>query len=229
MALNPTLAPRPASLSSGSQPVVHLVDDDDSFLRATSRLLRAKGFVVRTFTSAADLFSHRDQEASGCLVADLEMRGMDGLELQAAIARTCNPLTVLFLTGHGDIPSSVRAMRGGAEDFIVKTAPKGVLLDAIRRAVARDARDRKNRARRREILERIGTLTEREREVYSHVIRGRLNKQIADDLGITERTVKCHRQSITTKLGVPSVAELTRLALDADIFPENTSPLPKGQ
>ena len=211
------------------QPIIHLVDDDDSFLRATSRLLRAKGFVVKTFNSAADLFSHRDQDAAGCLVADLQMRGMDGLELQAAIARTSNPLTVLFLTGHANIPASVRAMRGGAEDFLVKTAPKGVLLDAIRRAVARDARDRKKRARRREILERIGTLTEREREVYSHVIRGRLNKQIADDLGITERTVKCHRQSITTKLGVPSVAELTRLALEVDVFTENASTLPKGQ
>lgn len=211
------------------QPIVHLVDDDDSFLRATSRLLRAKGFVVNTFTSAADLFSNRDQDACGCLVADLQMRGMDGLELQAAIARTSNPLTVLFLTGHGDIPSSVQAIRGGAEDFLVKTAPKGVLLDAIRRAMARDALERKKRAQRREILERIWTLTEREREVYSHVVRGRLNKQIADDLGITERTVKCHRQSITTKLGVPSVAELTRLALEADIFTENAPTPTKGQ
>lgn len=211
------------------QPIVHLVDDDDSFLRATSRLLRAKGFVVNTFTSAADLFSNRDQDACGCLVADLQMRGMDGLELQAAIARTSNPLTVLFLTGHGDIPSSVQAIRGGAEDFLVKTAPKGVLLDAIRRAMTRDALERKKRAQRREILERIWTLTEREREVYSHVVRGRLNKQIADDLGITERTVKCHRQSITTKLGVPSVAELTRLALEADIFTENAPTPTKGQ
>jgi len=224
MAADPSLVPRPSS-----QQVVHLVDDDDSFLRATSRLLRAKGFVVNTFTSAADLFSNRDQDACGCLVADLQMRGMDGLELQAAIARTSNPLTVLFLTGHGDIPSSVQAIRGGAEDFLVKTAPKGVLLDAIRRAMARDALERKKRAQRREILERIWTLTEREREVYSHVVRGRLNKQIADDLGITERTVKCHRQSITTKLGVPSVAELTRLALEADIFTENTPTPTKGQ
>lgn len=212
-----------------SQPIIHLVDDDDSFLRATSRLLRAKGFVVKTFKSAAELFANRDQDAAGCLVADLQMRGMDGLELQAAIARTSNPLTVLFLTGHASIPSSVTAMRSGAEDFLAKTAPKGVLLDAVRRALARDGRERKKRARRREILERIGTLTEREREVYSHVIRGRLNKQIADDLGITERTVKCHRQSITTKLGVPSVAELTRLALEADIFTDNAAPLPKGQ
>lgn len=200
-----------------SPATIFLVDDDASFLRATSRLVRASGFSVKTFDSAADFFSQRDQDAVDCLVADLQMPGMDGLELQAALARTRNPLPILFLTGHGDIPSSVRAMRGGAEDFLVKTAPKAELLDAIRRAVARDARERKTRAQRREASERIGTLTEREREVFGHVIRGRLNKQIAGDLGITERTVKVHRQSITTKLGVPSVAELTRLALEAGL------------
>jgi len=198
-------------------PTVFLVDDDASFLRATSRLLKASGFVVKTFASAADFFSQRDQDAAGCLVADLQMPGMDGLELQASLARTRNPLPTLFLTGHGDIPSSVRAMRGGAEDFLVKTAPNAELLAAIRRAVARDEQERKARAQRREAHERIATLTEREREVFGHVIRGRLNKQIGDDLGITERTVKCHRQSITTKLGVPSVAELTRLALEAGL------------
>lgn len=212
-----------------ADPVVHLVDDDPSFLRATSRLLRASGFLVKTFSSAAELFSERDQEATGCLVVDLRMEGMDGLELQAALARTRNPLTVLFLTGHADIPASVRAMRGGAEDFLVKTAPKGALLDAIRRALARDVRERAKRTARREALERVETLTAREREVFSHVIRGQLNKQIADDLSITERTVKCHRQSITTKLGVPSVAELTRLAIEAGLFPETEPPLPKGQ
>lgn len=206
--------------SPSSPATVFLVDDDASFLRASSRLLRASGFAVRAFASAADFFSQRDQDAVGCLVADLQMPGMDGLELQAALARTRNPLPILFLTGHGDIPSSVRAMRGGAEDFLVKTAPKALLLDAIRRAVARDARERKTRVQRREANERIGALTEREREVFGHVIRGRLNKQIADDLGITERTVKCHRHSITTKLGVPSVAELTRLAHLAGIFGE---------
>jgi FixJ family two-component response regulator len=202
---------------SSVEPVIHIVDDDGAFLRAISRLLRAGGFAVKTFASAADFFSQRDQGATGCLVVDLQMPGMDGLELQAALARTRNPLPALFLTGYGDIPSTVRAMRGGAEDFLAKTAPKAELLDAIRRAVARDARERKARAQRREANERIDTLSEREREVFGHVIRGRLNKQIADDLGITERTVKCHRQSITTKLGVPSVAELTRLALEAGI------------
>jgi FixJ family two-component response regulator len=202
---------------NSAEPVIHIVDDDASFLRATSRLLGANGFAVETFASAADFLSQRDQKAAGCLVVDLQMPGMGGLELQEALARTRNPLSTLFLTGHADIPSTVRAMRGGAEDFLGKTAPKAELLDAIRRAVARDARERKARAQRREASERISTLSKREREVFSHVIRGRLNKQIADDLGITERTVKCHRQSITTKLGVPSVAELTRLALEAGL------------
>ena len=146
------------------------------------------------------------------------MPGMDGLELQAALARTSNPLPALFLTGHGDIASSVRAMRNGAEDFLVKTARKAELLDAIRRAVARDERERKTRAQRQEARERIETLTKREREVFEQVIRGRLNKQIADDLCIAERTVKCHRGNITTKLGVPSVAELTRLAHEAGLL-----------
>lgn len=215
MATDPSLA-----LRSSSPATIFLVDDDASFLRATSRLLRASGFAVTTFASAADFFSQRDQDASGCLVADLQMPGMDGLELQAALARTRHPLPTLFLTGHGDIASSVRAMRGGAEDYLVKTAPKADLLDAIRRAVARDARERKTRAQRQEAKERIETLTKREREVFGHVIRGRLNKQIADDLGISERTVKHHRGNITTKVGVPSVAELTRLAHEAGTFAE---------
>ena len=202
---------------NSTEPVIHIVDDDLSFLRAASRLLKAAGFAVRTFSSADDFFSQRDQEASGCLVVDLQMPGMNGLELQAALARTRNPLATVFLTGHGDIASSVRAMRGGAEDFLVKTAPKGELLDAIRRALARDAGERQTRVQRREAKERIETLTEREHEVFTHVIRGRLNKQIADDLCIAERTVKCHRGNITAKLGVPSVAQLTRLAQQAGL------------
>jgi FixJ family two-component response regulator len=192
-------------------PIIHLVDDDASFLSATSRLLGASGFAVKTFASASDFLSQCDRDAAGCVVADLRMPGMNGIELQEALARTRNPLSILFLTGNGDIPSSVRAMRGGAEDFLTKTAPKAELLDAIRRAVTRDARERRERARRREVCERFEALTEREREVLGHVVRGRLNKQIADDLGIHERTVKLHRTAITTKLGVPSVAELTKL------------------
>jgi FixJ family two-component response regulator len=197
---------------------VHIVDDDASFLRATSRLLRASGFVVRTFESAADLFAKRDQDSTGCVVADLQMPGMNGLELQAALTRARNPLPILFLTGNADIPSSVRAMRSGAEDFLMKAAPKAELLDAIRRAVARDACEREARTRQREVSARLETLTAREREVFDHVVRGRLNKQIGHYLGISERTVKHHRHAITTKLRVPSVAELTRLAHEAGLF-----------
>ena len=197
---------------------VHIVDDDTSFLTATSRLLRASGFAVKTFASAAEFLAQREADAPGCVVADLHMPEMDGLGLQAALARTRNPLPILFLTGQGDIPSSVRAMRGGAEDFLEKRAPKEMLLDAVQRALARDARERAARERQREVRERFAVLTEREREVLGHVVRGRLNKQIAGDLGIGERTVKLHRTAITTKLGVPSVAELTRLAQEAGMF-----------
>ena len=197
---------------------IHIVDDDASFLTATARLLRASGFVVKTFVSAAEFLTQREADAPGCVVADLHMPEMDGLDLQAALARTRNPLPILFLTGQGDIPSSVRAMRRGAEDFLEKRAPMEKLLDAVRRALDRDARERAARDRQREVRARFETLTEREREVLGHVVRGRLNKQIADNLGIGERTVKLHRTAITTKLGVPSVAELMRLVQEAGMF-----------
>ena len=203
---------------SATEPTVQIVDDDRSFLVATSRLLRASGFAVKTFSSAADFLAQHDTDAPGCVLADLQMPGMSGLDLQSAIVRSRNPLPILFLTGHGDIPSSVRAMRGGAVDFLEKRAPKEKLLDAVRRALARDAHEREERARRRELRARFDALSERELEVLSHVVQGRLNKQIAADLGIHERTVKLHRTAITTKLGVQSVAELTRLTLEAGIF-----------
>jgi two-component system response regulator FixJ len=204
---------------STAVPIVHLVDDDASFLAATSRLLRASGLAVKTFPSASEFLAARDVAAAGCAVVDLQMPGLNGLDLQLALGRTRNPLPVIFLTGQGDIPTSVRAMREGAEDFLTKTAPKAALLHAIQHALARDAREREERARRREIGARFEKLTKREREVLSHVVRGRLNKQIAGDLGIHERTVKLHRTSITTKLRAPSVAELTRLAHEAGLLP----------
>ena len=201
-----------------TEPTVHIVDDDASFLTAASRLLRASGFAVRTFSSAHEFLTQYDPDTPGCVVEDLQMPGMDGLNLQAAIAQSRNPLPILFLTGHADIPSSVRAMRGGAEDFLEKRAPKEKLLDAVKRALARDARERGEHARRRELHARFDALSKRELEVLAHVVQGRLNKQIASDLGIHERTVKLHRTAITTKLGVQSVAELTRLTDEAGIF-----------
>jgi len=203
---------------SAAEPIVHLVDDDASFLAATSRLLRASGFAVKTFSSASDFLEQRDANAPGCVLADLQMPEMSGFDLQSALARTCNPLPILFLTGHGDIPSTVRAMRAGAEDFLEKRASKEKLLDAVSRALSRDAREREQRAGQVELRARFATLTKRELEVLAHVVLGRLNKQIAADLSIHERTVKLHRTAITTKLHVQSVVELTRLTDEAGIF-----------
>ena len=203
---------------SATSRIVHIVDDDASFSTAISRLLRASGFAVRTYPSATDFLTQRDAEAPGCVVTDLQMPKMNGLDLQTALARTRNPLPILFLTGHGDIPSSVRAMRAGAEDFLEKNAPKEKLIAGVNRALDRDVRERAIRARQRELLLRFDALSEREREVLGHVVQGKLNKQIADDLGIHERTVKLHRTAITTKIGVPSVAELTRLTGEAGLF-----------
>jgi two-component system response regulator FixJ len=214
---------------SGTKPTVQIVDDDASFLTAASRLLRASGFAVQTYSSASDFLAQRNPDAQGCVVADLQMPGINGLDLQAALAQTENPPPLLFLTGHGDIPSTVRAMRGGAVDFLEKRAPKDKLLDAVRRALARDARERVERARQRELRARFDMLSERELEVLSHVVQGRLNKQIASDLGIHERTVKLHRTATTRKLRVQSVAELTLLTREAGIFPASAPTFPKGQ
>jgi len=170
-----------------------------------------------------------DADAPGCVLADLRMPQMNGLDLQSALAQAPTPLPILFLTGHGDISSTVQAMRGGAEDFLEKRAPKEKLLEAVTRALARDSQERGTRERHRALRGRFDTLTERELEVLSHVVRGRLNKQIAGDLNIHERTVKLHRTAITTKLKVQSVAELTRLTQEAGIFPELVSTFPKGQ
>jgi len=210
-------------------PIVHIVDDDASFLIAIARLLRAHGFCVKTYSSAHEFLAQRAADTPGCVLADLQMPKMNGLDLQAALAQTHNPLPILFLTGHGDIPSTVRAMRDGAEDFLEKRAPKKKLVDAVTRALARDFRERKVRAQQRELRTRFDTLTERELQVLSHVVQGRLNKQIAGDLGIHERTVKLHRTAITSKLKVQSVAELTRLTQEAGIFSEPVRTFPKGQ
>jgi two-component system response regulator FixJ len=191
-------------------PVVRVVDDDGSFARALARLLSARGFHVATYASAAELLAELSGEARGCIVMDLHMPGMDGLELQSDLARRGVRLPVVFLTGAADIPSSVRAMRGGAVDFLEKRAPSEHLITAVERALTADGEQRALRAR-------FVKLTERELEVLRHVVRGRMNKQIAADLGIHERTVKLHRTALTTKVGVRSVAELTRLAREAGL------------
>jgi len=209
-----------------TKPTVYVVDDDKSFLAAISRLLRATNFYVRTFASAGEFLAYRDPDAPGCVLADLQMPGMNGLELQSALLQTSNPLPILFLTGNGDIPSTVQAIQSGAEDFLEKCAPKEKLIDAVNRALARNSRERTARDRQHELRERFRRLSERELEVLSHVVLGQLNKQIASDLGIHERTVKLHRTAITTKLRVQSVAELTRLTQEAGILTERAQTFP---
>ena len=195
-------------------PLVRLVDDDASFLKAAARMLRASGFAVKTFVSAAEFLAGPEPDVPGCVLADLLMPGLSGMALQEALAKAGQRLPVIFLSGHGDVPTAVQAMQRGAEDFLTKRAPKEKLLEAVRRAIARDARERAEQARLEALHERFAALTPRELEVLKHVVRGRLNKQIAGDLGIHERTVKLHRTAITTKLGVHSAAELTRLWVD---------------
>jgi FixJ family two-component response regulator len=194
---------------------VFVVDDDESFLTSVARLFRASGLLVKSFSSAEDFLAQRPPEAAGCVVADLQMPGMSGSELQEALANSENPLPIVFLTGRGDIPTSVKAMRHGAEDFLTKRTPKQELLDAVRRALERDARDRKQREHQSGLRARFARLTPREREVLNYVLRGQLNKQTAADLRIDERSVKRHRSSLMSKLQVQSVAQLVQLAAQA--------------
>jgi FixJ family two-component response regulator len=197
---------------------IFIIDDDASFLKSMSRLLNAIGYTVRAFESAREFLEQLGPDTSGCVITDLQMPGMDGLKLQEALAASPNPLPVIFLSGQGDIPKTVSAMRSGAEDFLTKRAPKEEVLAAIERAFERETLERQQRGRLRDLRHRFHDLSERELEVLSHVVQGRMNKEIAADLNINERTVKLHRTNLTRKLKVQSVAELTRLADEAKLF-----------
>jgi FixJ family two-component response regulator len=197
---------------------VFIVDDDTSFLSSVSRLLRAAGYSVQTFDSAEKFLEQLAPGMSGCVLADLQMPGLNGLELQEALTKSANPLPVVFLSAQGDIPTTVQAMRRGAEDFLTKLSPKEELLDAVGRALVRGAQERSERLRFQRLRGRFDALTPRELEVLEHVVRGEMNKQIAAALAINERTVKLHRTNLTRKLQVPSVAELTSLVDEAGLF-----------
>jgi FixJ family two-component response regulator len=199
-----------------SAAIVHIVDDDDSFLRSMARLLRVSGYKVRVFKSVDEFLAREDRGAPGCVVTDLNMPRRNGFDLQSALASSDNPLPAVFITGQGDIPSSVRAMRAGAEDFLTKRSPKAQLLHAVERALKRDAAERAQRTLHSQVRNRLDALTARERQVLDGVARGLLNKQIGEELGIAERTVKHHRTMLTQKLGVQSAAELALLVRDAE-------------
>jgi len=196
---------------------VFIVDDDPSFLKGIERLLRSCGFATRCYGSAADFVADHSPDAAGCVLADLRMPEMDGIALQRHLAESPNPLPIVFLTGQGDIPTSVEAMRCGAEDFLVKTAAKEAIVAAVERALARDEAERRTRMRRLELEQRCEDLTPREREVLRHVLKGLRNKQIAYAMSIDERSVKRHRTNLMTKLGVGSVAELVQFAIESGL------------
>jgi FixJ family two-component response regulator len=196
---------------------VYLVDDDPAVLKALARLLGANGYPTRTFQLAQEFLDCHDAKVAGCAIFDLSMPDLDGLALHQAFKSDGNERPVIFLTGQGDIPKSVQAMKAGAVDFLTKPVKAKDLLAAIARAEAEDSRARQARAERAAVDVRIATLTPREREVLTHVVAGRLNKQIAGDLGTVEKTIKVHRGRMMEKLGVRTVADLVRLAERAGI------------
>lgn len=199
--------------------IIHVVDDDASFRTAVTRLLRAAKYEVRGYASAAEFLNAAPCAEPGCIILDLRMPGVSGLDLQESLARMEERLPIIFLTGYGDIPASVRAVKAGALDFLTKPVRSETLLPAIQNALAVDAKARAKRAVLSDLQENYESLTPREREVLAHLIAGKLNKQIAFDLGTSERTIKAHRGSIMRKLDIKSVAELARLAQQLGIEP----------
>ena len=192
---------------------IHLVDDDPAVLRALRRLLTAAGHGCATYASAEAFLARPRSDGLGCAVIDLRLPGASGLELQAHLAAGQDELPVIFLTGQGDIGASVRAMKEGAVDFLTKPVEPQALLAAIAVALARGRRRRAAREAEANLAQRLAQLTPREREVLERVVEGRLNKQIAAELGIAEKTIKVHRARFMHKLGVRTIADLVRLVL----------------
>ena len=196
---------------SKAQPVVFLVDDDASVRTALKRALTTEGFVVNVFESADAFLAGQDPESAGCLVADIAMPGMSGLELQSVLAARGCRRPIVFVTAQGSIPMSVQAMRAGAVTFLSKPVRLAELVAAIHEALERDRRDREEQAYVSDLESRLTALTSREREVLELIVVGKLNKQIAAELGAAEKTIKVHRGRVMAKLHVRSVAELVTL------------------
>jgi FixJ family two-component response regulator len=197
--------------------VVAIVDDDESVRVGLSRLLRSARVQAETFSSADAYLSHGEHDGPSCVVLDVQMPGLSGLDLQDTLAR--REAQIVFLTGHGDVPTCAQAMKAGAIDFLTKPVDAEELLQAVSTALARSAEVRRARSEHAAGRVRIGTLTPREFEVMQRVIAGMLNKQIADDLGAAEKTIKIHRGRVMEKMGVTSVADLVRIAQRASVAP----------
>lgn len=207
-------------------PTVFVVDDDASVRKGLERLLKSAGFRPEGFASAEEFLDCWEQDpAPGCVLLDIQMPGLDGLQLQQKLQACAVPIPIIFITGHGDIPSSVSAMKAGAVDFLPKPIHDEDLLRAVREAIQQDRKERTERAERDAVAERFQTLTPREREVMALVVRGMLNKQIAFSLGASEKTVKIHRGRVMEKMKVSSVADLVRAAEKIDTIPGLPKPI----
>jgi FixJ family two-component response regulator len=197
---------------SGARPSVFIIDDDPSVLRATQRVMRAAGLEACAFSSAREFLDAYDPYAPGCLLLDLAMPGLSGLELQQALVARGGAPAIVFMSGNADVPASVEAMKGGAVEFLVKPVDAAQLIGAVRTAMEKDRVQRDARAGRQQVERRMATLTPREAQVMRCVVTGKLNKQIAAELGAAEKTIKVHRARVMRKMEVGSVAELVQAA-----------------
>jgi FixJ family two-component response regulator len=215
-----------------TEPIVFVVDDDASVRRSTERLVRSLGFGVRTFASAKEFLdaSHARGQGPACLVLDVHLPGLGGLDLQRELTRAGVPIPIIFITGHGSIPMTVRAMKAGAVEFLTKPVRSRDLLAAIRAAIERERASQQTRLEAEALRERYERLTPREREVLALVVGGQLNKQIAGELATSERTIKFHRAHVMEKMAAASLAELVQMAGQLGILPEGPpGPVPKDR
>ena len=202
-------------------PSVYIVDDDEAVRGSLRFLIRSVGLPAQVYTSAQEFLAAYDRRDPGCLLLDVRMPGMSGLDLQQELNRRGATIPVVFITGHGDVPMAVEAMQQGAFDFLQKPFRDQALLDRVQRALARDAESRARLAARAEIRTRLATLTPREKEVMELITRGKANKVVGAELGVSQRTVEIHRAHVMEKMHASSLAELVRMVLDSEESKQN--------